>query len=223
MKRFILCSLACLFSFSGCQRCAKKLQRTFKQAKKCKQCCINDARDWVRGEAVRDGLATIDHIYVLPLVPLVNQVHDCMLNCYCFDDPEERKAPLKGCAGRSEASRRGSGRSDAVKQPEKMTCIVLTDRTRDDWNMVLKVAGKVYRAEKIKNIDVDRAYKKIFGDWIVAVKQNAYEVIFNLAPLNDESSFTLQLCDGIYTVNFCWGANCEDKRSCWEHSCKECK
>lgn len=58
-----------------------------------------------------------------------------------------------------------------------------------------------YKTAEVKNIDLDRIYKHIFGKAAFRYRQNIYQVTFDVAL---EPPFDFKLCNGQYTASLAW-------------------
>lgn len=58
-----------------------------------------------------------------------------------------------------------------------------------------------YKTVEVKNIDLDRIYKHIFGPAAFRYRQNVYQVTFDVAL---EQPFEFRLCNGQYTASLAW-------------------
>ncbi|HBL98762.1 TPA: hypothetical protein DDZ86_03910 [Candidatus Dependentiae bacterium] len=188
MKRLAL-FLGILILFPSCTRYVCWIQRTFRQAEQCDVCYAQEAREFVRCQAIRDYLNTVDIIYVLWINSKVFKAHEGLMYG-CLTDCEIVGRDLESVANFEKA------------QQEKTSFLVLMDGEQKDWSLTLEVGGKCYAPKKILGTTLDRGYRGILGSHITSHQRNVYEVEFSQSVVG--SDFSLQVFDGTHKEVFCW-------------------
>jgi hypothetical protein len=203
-------SVGSLVILSGC--CPKYIQWVEDRFIKADKVCMDV--EAIHDQAVRmnqirhDGLMTDEIARVMWRSDAVVEFHERMAQeCEgeCQDAVEKRINFLKE-----------ENRSKAI-------FFVSLYGTKQDWSFTVCKDGHVYKpAEKVdkndaatyenkdpytyktaevKNIDLDRIYKHIFGQAAFRYRQNIYQVTFDIAL---EPPFEFVLCNGLYMARLAW-------------------
>ena len=188
MKRFIVILLYFLL-LPGC-RCHDYIYWGFGHFKNAKKPCIEVGP--VRCAAVRklpirpDGLLTSDIAYIM----------------YRSDDVITTREHLVAlCEG------------ETPELVDKKIADQLEDNTKEavffvsiynsckEWAFSVCKDGKLYKADKVKRVDLDRDYLHIFGPEVRRYRQYIYQVSFD-QPLRPP--FSMTLCNGKQSASATW-------------------
>lgn len=181
-------SLVCLIILSGC--CPKYIHWLENRFIKASTVCMSREaihENYVRRTPIRhDGLMTDEIARVMWRSDAVVEFHETMAE-ECEGEPEE--SVLK--------------RIEALQQENKDKAIFFVSLygTKQDWSFTLCKDGHTYKTAEVKNIDLDRIYKHIFGKAAFRYRQNIYQVTFDAYM---EPPFEFKLCNGQYTASVAW-------------------
>jgi hypothetical protein len=165
--------------------------------------CLEEAREFAQRAPIYDVFQTIDIIYAVPAIPLVESAYQLLRRA----DEESTKCGV-GCAGTDCAEKEkpccvACTENVRLITKNKATFYVLMDGESARRNFSLCSGDQCWKPELVQSFDDVYRLGILCGGKARRFYKNAYQVIFNTEFVPDRS-YTLVVAAGRYRVQICW-------------------